>query len=1136
MLEEKDIRERASEQSFQRGRSLYRMGNVQELQIDPVKEKDKEYDRILATVQGSTGKNYKVTATVEKENGAISSYICECKAYARAQGLCKHCVAALLRYRHVQESMQKRLAEPVRIQPESEDRVQTGAGDKAQPESFGIFREEGSVRGTENRQRHPTDPELYDILMQNGIKKQQLYREKDMVGQVRLYPTLVREYGDLLLTLKIGITQKYILGNLLEFSQLVREGGFKRYGRKLEFTHQLQFFAPESRPIVQYLVQLVEDNNTPYGNTLFSGSRYRYSGYYGASQNKRDLPMTGSRLDRFLELMQGQPINVMLDAEQGEVPYLLEDREPTSVLQIEGTQDGVVLRSASYPMFQGAAYQYIFRLGVIYRVTGEALQQISAFRDYMNRNGRKGCYIARRDLPLFCRDMLPLLQEHYKVEEIGFSSADYLPEPVSFQSYLDLEEGNRITCQLLALYGNTRYNAFSGEAVQAQRDIAKEAEAVYTVRKYLPQMDANNRTAYGDPDADQLYDFLENGLTELASLGEIFVSDALKRLQILNAPRFQVGVSMKGDLLELSISSETMSPEQLREILSKYDRKKKYYRLKSGEFLKIEEEEVGQVVELLDHLHVSSSKLGNGTVTLPKYRALLLEQFSDESAVSSVNRSRDFRALIRNMKSVGESEYEVPESLKSVMRSYQKVGFRWLETLHHNGFGGILADDMGLGKTLQIIAFLLAEQTAPEAEGKNRRALIVTPASLVYNWQNELEHFAPQLHAVPVVGSAEARAALIAASRGTPQGQRDILITSYDLLKRDIEAYSELDFFCEVIDEAQFIKNQATQAARAVKKIKAGTYFALTGTPVENRLSELWSIFDYLMPGFLFSYSRFREEIELPVTENKSEKALQRLHRYIAPFVLRRLKKDVLKDLPDKIEEVVYTKLGTEQQELYDAHVQRIRMQLDGQSAEEFRESRIQILAALTRLRQLCCTPALLYENFTAESAKVTRCMEMISGAVEGGHKVLVFSQFTSMLELLADEAEKLKLPYYMLTGQTDKARRMEMVAAFQQDSVPVFFISLKAGGTGLNLTSADIVIHFDPWWNLAAQNQATDRTHRIGQKNVVTVYKLIAKDTIEEKILQMQEKKQLLADQVLGAENMAETAFSKEELLQLLQ
>ena len=366
-------------------------------------------------------------------------------------------------------------------------------------------------------------------------------------------------------------------------------------------------------------------------------------------------------------------------------------------------------------------------------------------------------------------------------------------------------------------------------------------------------------------------------------------------------------------------------------------------------------------------------------------------------------------------------------------------------------------------------------------------------------------------------------------------GKSRILITSYDLLKRDAEIYQDMVFAIQVIDEAQYIKNPSTQAAKGVKKITASFKLALTGTPIENRLSELWSIFDYLMPGFLYSYQRFREEIRLPIVTNQDENKMERLQKMIRPFILRRLKGDVLKDLPEKLEENVFAKLDGEQMQLYDARVQRIKELLDGQSEQQFKEHKIQILAELTRLRQLCCDPALLYEDYAGESAKTDMCMELILNAVNGGHKVLLFSQFTSMLDRLGERLKKEDVAYYMLTGSVNKEKRMEMVESFATDEVPVFCISLKAGGTGLNLTAADIVIHYDPWWNVAVQNQATDRAHRIGQKHVVTVYKLVAESTIEEKIIAIQERKKQLAEQVLEGEGMDTASFTREEIMELL-
>ena len=613
-------------------------------------------------------------------------------------------------------------------------------------------------------------------------------------------------------------------------------------------------------------------------------------------------------------------------------------------------------------------------------------------------------------------------------------------------------------------------------------------------------------------------------------------------MQVHPSPKVTVGVSIDSGLMELKLTAGEMSKEELIDILSRYNRKKKYYRLKDGSFVQKEDSGLDVLADMRETLLLTDEQLSQESITVDKYRALYIDnQLRDNPVVSSV-RDKSFRSLIRNMKTVEDNDFEVPVSLESILRGYQKTGFLWLKTLSSNGFGGILADDMGLGKTLQVICYLLSEyeegleQKTEEsteekkADKKERNTLIVTPASLVYNWKSELERFAPQLTGKIVVGTALQRQEILESTE-----EKDILITSYDLLRRDIEYYKKYHFRHQIIDEAQYIKNHSTQAAKAVKKIQADTRFALTGTPVENRLSELWSIFDYLMPGFLYTYTRFRAELEQPIVQHDSEEARERLRKMIRPFVLRRLKKDVLQDLPEKVEENRYTCLEGEQQKLYDAHVKRMKLLLDKQTDEEFNTSKIVILSELTKLRQICCDPALLFEEYKGESAKLEMCVDMIGNAVEGGHKILVFSQFTTMLDRLTKRLDKEGISYYMLTGSTGKEKRAKMVENFNQDEVPVFCISLKAGGTGLNLTAADIVIHYDPWWNLAVQNQATDRAHRIGQKNTVNVYKLIAKDTIEENIVKLQEKKHALADQILSGEDMGSGSFTREEILELI-
>ncbi len=513
-----------------------------------------------------------------------------------------------------------------------------------------------------------------------------------------------------------------------------------------------------------------------------------------------------------------------------------------------------------------------------------------------------------------------------------------------------------------------------------------------------------------------------------------------------------------------------------------------------------------------------------GKVQIPRYRTLYLDKLLEEKEGLYTNRDNLFRSMVKNFKTITDADYEIPSSLKRIMRGYQKTGYRWLKTLESCQFGGILADDMGLGKTLQAISFLLS------AKKKGVTSLIVAPSSLVFNWGEEFERFAPQMKVQLIAGDQQERQKKIESC-----AEYDVSITSYDLLKRDISYYKGKAFQYEIIDEAQYIKNHTTAAAKAVKVIDSQMRIAMTGTPIENRLSELWSIFDFLMPGFLYNYETFKKEIETPVVKNGDEGVMTRLQKMVAPFIMRRLKMDVLKDLPDKLEEVRYVKFDKEQQTVYDAQVVHMQELLAAQDNETFNKNKLKVLAELTRLRQICCDPSLCFENYQGESGKLDSCMELVKSAIDGGHKMLLFSQFTSMLDLIKKRLEQEKIAYYVITGDVTKEKRLQLVKEFNKDTVPVFLISLKAGGVGLNLTGADVVIHYDPWWNIAAQNQATDRAHRIGQTKKVTVYKLIARHTIEEKILKLQETKRDLAEQVMNGELGQLGSMSKEELLALL-
>ena len=439
---------------------------------------------------------------------------------------------------------------------------------------------------------------------------------------------------------------------------------------------------------------------------------------------------------------------------------------------------------------------------------------------------------------------------------------------------------------------------------------------------------------------------------------------------------------------------------------------------------------------------------------------------------------------------------------------------------------------MGLGKTIQMLSLISGYI---EESNEKRASIVICPSSLTLNWQNESTKFTNDLKTLVIRGNAEERKKQISEIE-----KYDIVITSYDLLKRDIEAYKEKDykFRFSIADEAQYLKNSNTQNAKVVKEIKADTRYALTGTPIENSLAELWSIFDYIMPGYLFQYKKFKTLFETPIIKGNDTRAMKKLQMLIEPFVLRRTKKEVLTELPEKTITVLNNQMKEEQEKIYLNYLAQIKEDVaEAINVNGFERSHIQILAGLTRLRQICCHPGLFIKDYQEGSSKLEQCIEIVKDATEAGHKILLFSGYTSMFDIIEKELQEKSIKYFKLTGSTKVDERIKMVDEFNENKdIKIFLISLKAGGTGLNLTGADMVIHYDPWWNASAENQATDRAYRIGQKNNVQVYKLITKNTIEEKIYELQQKKTQLIDNVLDTKTSFISKLSKEEIMKLFE
>ncbi len=737
---------------------------------------------------------------------------------------------------------------------------------------------------------------------------------------------------------------------------------------------------------------------------------------------------------------------------------------------------------------------------------------------------------SKKTVAKFAHNILPKFEQTKFILVSGTNELKaILPPEAHFLFKLDYRVGS-ILCVARVQYGDAQYELNQGYTEEDRRDVEKETAAWKHINTYFSDYQ-HGRYVLSNEDSDAVQAFLDDGINELKRLGEVQITanfrSPLKGIKInLDVG---VGINLTNELLDIDLADQKMSWEDIQAALKAYQEKRKYFVLKNGMLAKAEQPTIEQLAQTLHDLGISFKDFIHGKLHLPAYRAFYFAKQMKAANALHFSTNESFNTLINDLAKNQLKQNQIPVSLQNILRPYQKIGFNWLSTIVNYKFGGLLADEMGLGKTLQIISLLLARK---EKMPNQLPSLIVAPASVIYNWQAEVKKFAPSLNVALLDGTKKERERLLLDAK-----KYDLLISSYQSLNRDLEAYQNLTFDVEVIDEAQNIKNQQSVTAKTVKVIKAHHKLALTGTSIENKLSELWSIFDYLMPGFLGSYPDFRKKYELPIVKEQDKEAEDQLANMIIPFILRRLKKDVLRDLPDKDEEIVPVKMNKKQADLYNMQTQKIIAQLNGQGDEDFKRSRFQILAQITKLREICCDPHLLYENYHGKSNKLIATIELIKNNLANGHKILLFSQFTAMLDILHENLARLRIPLFTITGSTPKAKRQEQVQKFNRMAQPgVFLISLKAGGAGINLTGADVVIHYDPWWNLAAEKQATDRAHRIGQKHSVKIYKMVTEDSIEERIIALQQKKAELADIILQNDQIADATMSKDDLIKILK
>lgn len=711
----------------------------------------------------------------------------------------------------------------------------------------------------------------------------------------------------------------------------------------------------------------------------------------------------------------------------------------------------------------------------------------------------------------FASEVLPALRGKHGVITRGLDEVIVNENPI-FKVYLDTD-GRAVSAVVTVNYGSMVIRIPEEKTDNNKIIVRKYAEEA-EILEVFSHFTLDNGT-YLLSDSAEIYDFLSDDVPYLKIRAEVFTSDRFNALRAENAfsVSASVGYNADVDLLEADFDTE-LTFEQISGILKAVKLKRAFYRMEDGRFIDLEKDEGAEIFSLLARLDFDEEDLKNRQKKLPKYQAMYL------SALENVEHKQSFTEYIEKIKSI---EPKIPESLKDIIRPYQYDGIKWLKQLSELNFGGILADDMGLGKTLQVLAFVHGER--PDGP-----TLIITPSALVYNWLNEIERFVPEAKTLIIDGTKQERTELI-----KTVSEYEFVITSYPILRRDSALYSGVKFKYCFIDEAQYIKNPSTMNAKSVKKISAEHKFAVTGTPIENSLSELWSVFDFVMRGYLFGLTEFKNRYEYPITREEDTFAAEDLKAKIRPFILRRMKSSVLNELPEKIENTMYAELNAEQKKMYSAYLALAKSETAALLSEGGK-GRIRILSLLMRLRQICCHPALFDEAYHKESGKLDMLTELVLSGIESGHRILIFSQFTSMLEIIREKLAELKISCFYLDGQTPSYERAELADRFNGGERDVFLISLKAGGTGLNLIGADMVIHYDPWWNPAVTDQASDRAYRIGQTRAVQVIKLAAKGTIEEKIMKLQDSKRMLADDIVRVNSETLSSLSNDEIMSLFE
>ena len=934
------------------------------------------------------------------------------------------------------------------------------------------------------------DSFTHDTFSENIIKQQlTLTKILDISGN---QPKLV---------FKIGIGKTYIVKDIIELLEAFN------YEEEVEYsdTFTLNPYYQKLSEIDERLLNLISEINETMPQLIYN----------------RYILLNDLYLKKILKLLAGEKINLK-SAEGGyENIEIVTDKfnHPIKIQYIDH-QIYLDIKVIHRILPLTDDLEYVFYNNFIYRLSRHARYQLKPFIEAA-RNGLYVIPYTDKKKDEFINRVIPCLPSNVELPDSLLE--EIIQYPLKAKLYLDKQESSIVATPTFQ-YGFYEFNAMENpesiilDGKYLIRQLNKEEQLMSLFD--LANFKVGKNNLYID-NQEEVLEFVNTYLPIMQENMEVFYSDSFKTIIRHKTLNYSMKFNEESQLFDISFSYEGILKSDFKNILKSYRLKQKYYRLSDGSFISLDDENTKKVIDSLSYMNIKPDDLGKSKLSINKNQAFILNTQIDLS-----NSDAYFKELLDCIKRREKIEFKQPPEINAELRDYQITGYQWYKTMNYYQFGGILADDMGLGKTLQTLTFI-----KDEAKHSVLPNMVVCPSSLIYNWEDEIKKFVPDLKYLIVTGNQNVRRNLI-----SEVNQYNLIITSYPLLRNDYPYYNGIQFNHLFLDEAQNIKNPTSLNARCAKMIQANTKFALTGTPIENSLSELWSIFDFIMPGMLLNRRQFRENYEKPILLDHNKAISDLLAKRIQPFVLRRMKTDVLTELPEKTETKYTIELTDKQKMIYLDLLAQTRQDLSKEFKEfGYEKSQIKIISAITRLRQVCNDPSLFIENYTGGSCKIDALKEIISQARSSNQKILIFSQFVAMLNIIKDQLELEEIPYYFLDGNTPSKERVEMVDQFNNDDTPIFLISLKAGGTGLNLTGASIVIHVDPWWNPAVENQATDRAYRIGQTKNVQVFKLITRGTIEEKIYDMQQKKMDLTSSVIKDGETFINHLSEEELMNLL-